>query len=277
MNEKIKNFNAGAFFRQYGIDFLVVLFGLVYILVEVLRIDETGKTVNEILFNGAKALVGGFIITYSLGLKGLMDGEKNPQFQNTMNEYGKIIEKITPHIDKLPDFCEKKNASTVRIMQGHELIKAGLSYDAWVKGEIVPKTKAQMKAVERAENVRPKLFHAEELTSDIDNTDIAKGLGQTKQQYLTITTAKGFPMSIAISVVIGLYSFNLIDNFSWANLIWAALQVCGFFASGGIKYLQRYMWINDQYKARIIRKTNLLYEFFAGVEKGEVIDNGNVQ
>ena len=85
--------------------------------------------------------------------------------------------------------------------------------------------------------------------------------GRTKSQYERQTVAKDIISKIAVACLFGYYGAELVQDFSWASLIWKLLQVGIFVVMGVIKMYQSYMFVIDEYRGRIVKKIDNLQKF----------------
>lgn len=268
MDEKRKSINFSAWLGDNIVDIAIILICAAYIALGLLQVVGTGKTPWQIIFDGAKSLVTGLLIARLMKMKGLASGEKTEAVLRTKSAYGDIIDKITPKLNRLQDFCDEYNANKLRLLQTRALMRAGILYEEWIGGRYVPKTREQKRACKKASKVRLKFIDKQFLLCDADD-ERGNGFGRNKRAYMETTDVGDVFGKIAIAVITGMFSVELLTGVTVASLIWECFQVLLFVGFGAVKYLTSFMYVNDEYRTLLIQKTNILYEFFT-VEEGKV-------
>lgn len=260
MEERLKGKSFSAWLGENIVDISIILICVAYVAVGLLKVVETGKTPLEIIFDGAKSLVTGLLIGRLMKMKGMSNGEKTEAVLRTKTAYGDIIDKITPRLNRLQEFCEKYNADRLRLLQTRALMKAGIAYEEWIGGQYVPKTREQKHACRKASKVKIKFIDKQFLLCDADD-ERGNGFGRNKREYMGATDASDVFSKLVIAVIIGMYSVEMIKGVTIASVIWECFQVLLFVGFGAVKYLTSYMYVNDEYRTLLIQKTNILYEF----------------
>lgn len=273
MNEKIKDF-----FRQNIGYFVVGFTSIVYIATAFITIDETGKTISQIIADGTIAFLLGLFINRVFDLQGIMNGEREEKVVATKNLHGEMVMRISPYIEKLDDWCEIENKKNYRVQRTKILARAGLKYEdcfdenGVAKPFEINKERMQDKCLRRQELKRLALYNkavnlkltalsAGELTSEGGKQQDPFYFGRTKAQYEASRSIMDIISKIGIAVIIGYYGVGLIENFSYATLIWNTLQVGLFLVMGVIKMYQAYAFITDEFRGRIIKKIDNLQKF----------------
>lgn len=286
MNEKVRDF-----FRQNLGYFIVGFVSLVYILTAFLTIDETGKTITQIIADGAISFLLGLFINRIFELQGLMNGDREEKVSATIEEHGKIVMQISPYIDKLDGWCEIENAKNYRFQRTKILARVGLTYDdcfdengvakVWKPDEERLKDKLLRKAelkrmagFHKAVNLKLTALSGGELTSEGGRQDDPYYMGRTKAQYRTQTGIWDSISKLGTAVIFGYYGVRLIQGFNYANLIWTTLQVALFLAMGVIKMFKAYIFVVDEFRGRIVKKIDNLQKFSNYVEEQIKIKEG---
>lgn len=281
---------------------IVTLISVVFLFSAIFEISETGKTLEEILLNSALILVIGYVITVLLDIQGLFKGGKTEEVIKIKQSHEKVVERVEPYAKDLDTFCEQENIRNLRQARTRILAKAGLNYDECfnengsakeVKFECVEKPKKDKKKTrsenalifkeykEKLANIRykKKMFKkavrvrltqitTQDLISNGANKYDKFDLGDTQKDYLRKSWIGSILSKVAVALIFGYYTIQLISDFSWAVLLWNALQVVTFLAFGIIKYFQAYMFMQNQFVDRTKRQISELKKFLA--EKGEI-------
>ncbi len=262
--ERLKNF------LKANVYLLVTaLAGVIYIARGLIKVVETGKNPYEIIADGLLAILFGFFISKTMGLQGIMRGENDERVIATRRRHSEIVEQITPFIDSLDGFCLKKTEETRREIQNAILAREGLTYadmTAFLSGEPInlgekSRRRKKLRAIGKAKRLRITPLTTSSLTGDEGNPTDPLRLGITKKRYMARTDAKRFLSKIGTGLLFGYFGVQAITDFSWAQLIWTALQTVMFLIMGVSAYMQSYFFITDNYRSRLIRKMDYLQMF----------------
>lgn len=273
MNEKVKDF----FKNNIGY-FIVGLVCVIYIATALITVTETGKTISQIIADGAIVLFLGLFINRIFDLQGMMNGDRDERVQNTVRLHGETVVRISPYIDRLDDWCEIKNKEVLKIQRTKILAGAGMKYDDFFDKDGVAKTftpdseKLKNKLTRGDELHRIKCYRkalrlkltpltASALTSEGGRKQDPYYLGRTKAQYETRAGVKDLIAKIGLACIFGYYGVELVRDFSYAALIWTSLQVGIFLAMGVIKMYLSYMFVIDEWRGRVIKKIDNLQAF----------------
>ena len=275
MMEKTKNY-----LKQNLGYFVIALACIIYVARGIITISETGKTVLEILVDGALALFFGIFINIVFELQGMMSGDRDDRVLNTIRKHGDIVDSISPHIDKLDEWCEKKNKEALKLARIRMLSSHGLKYDDYFDEDGVAKEfkinteklesqnketrqqeKDRIRCFKNACKIKLTLLTTNSLTSEGGRDYDPYYLGQTKKQYKTRTAMTDFISKIGVAVIFGVYGAQLVQSFSWAFLVWTAIQVVLFLIMGVVKLYTSYMFVVDDYRGRIVKKIDNLTKF----------------
>ena len=267
-------------FVKSNVFFLVVATAcLLYMARGFVEIVETGKTIPEILADGALSAIFGFLVSKLLSLQGIAKGEANPEVAATARLHGETVETISRYIDRLDEWCEMQSAQSLRIAQAKVLAVEGIAYDDFVKG-LYPVTvegevrflpmaalsKPKRKAIIKAKRVKLTPLTASSLTSDGGKNKDPYDFGIDKKKYEFRRDAKQWVSKAVCGLLFGYFGVKLIENWSWSSLIWTALQVAVIVLMGMISYLNAYFFVVDVDRHRVIRKIDILQKFEAYAE-----------
>lgn len=266
-------------FKTNILTLIVALVSLAYIIFGLVGFDPKEQSLLELIGNTALGIGVGVTINMLLGKIGISKGLVSAPFLNTKKTYGQVVDDISTDIDKLDDFCDKK-VEQIRERKIRQALKAGgLLYDRFIKGEynsdnICPPKPKNTKASEYKRNckivrgayekaLRVKVYNlnATSLISEIDEDKETDKPEQTINKYETIATAKNLTTKILFALVFAYFGVGMIEDASWANVIWHAFQIALWLSFGVVRYFQDYSYITMQYRQKIIRKTNYLIEF----------------
>lgn len=289
MGEKARDF------LKKNIGYMVVgLVSAIYIATSVITMGKTGKTFGEIMADGAVVLFLGVFVNRIFDLQGMMNGDREERVQETIRLHGEAVVRVSPYLDHLDKWCEEKNEEALKIQRTKILASEGMRYDDYfdekggAKLFVVNKDRLKDKFLRGDEIKRLRCFRkalrlkltpltASGLTSEGGKKQDPYYLGRTKSQYERGATISDVITKVIIACLFGYYGAELVQDFSYADLIWKALQIGIFFITGVIKMYQSYMFVVDEYRGRIVKKIDNLqmFENYINSEKiTEVEENG---
>lgn len=274
MNEKIRDF-----FKQNIGYFIVALVSIVYIATAFITVDETGKTIGEIIADTAVVFFLGLFINRVFDLQGMMNGDRDERVQMAIVTHGETVVKISPYIDRLDEWCKLKNEENLKVQRTRVLASEGMRYEDYfnedgsakdfkpdeekLKNKTLRKTeKARIRCFKKALHLKLTPITAGALTSEGGKKQDPYNFGRTKGQYETQTSVKDIITKICIAGIFGYYGVRLIQDFNYATLIWNGLQVAIFLIMGCIKMYNSFMFVTGEYRTRIVNKTNNLEMFY---------------
>lgn len=269
------------FFVTQAANLALIVIVLVYALSGLINIDDTGKSVSEILASSFIAMILAWSISTLLGQKGIDRGQESEVFKATLKEYGDKVASVDGHTDEFEKFCEEQKAYEKEKIQRSIIAGAGLKWDkVFVDGQFsITKEmdKDQKQAVKKA--IRAKVYNMEagyvlggmeqELKSVKDESIRS---WQSKESLRT-----GF-LKVLNSVIFGIYTIQVMTDFNWAGIIWKLLEVAVWLGFGYISFFTNYEFVIEKYRKQIISKINLIVKFNDIIKKypnkyTEVTDN----
>lgn len=277
--------NTKKYIKQYIGYIVIALACLIYIARGIITVEETGKTVMQILGDGFLALFFGVFINNVFALQGMMDAERNEKVVATNQSHAQIVEDISKDIDKLDEWCNKKNKEALKLARIRILSTAGLKYESCFDEEGVAKplsslelkkdglskeekklVKDKIKSFKKACKIKLTLLTTNTLTSEGGRDYDPYYLGETKKQHKRKESAIDFVSKFGIAVIFGVYGARFVSSFSWAFLIWTGIQVVLFLIMGVVKLYTNYMFMIDDHRARVIKKIDNLTKFKADIK-----------
>lgn len=285
MNEKIRDF-----FKQNIGYFIVALVSIVYIATAFITVDETGKTIGEIIADTAVVFFLGLFINRVFDLQGMMNGDRDERVQMAIVTHGETVVKISPYIDRLDEWCKLKNEENLKVQRTRVLASEGMRYEDYfnedgsakdfkpdeekLKNKTLRKTeKARIRCFKKALHLKLTPITAGALTSEGGKKQDPYNFGRTKGQYETQTSVRDIITKICIAGIFGYYGVRLIQDFNYATLIWNGLQVVIFLIMGCIKMYNSFMFVTGEYRTRIVNKTNnleMFHNYIQSLPKEEV-------
>lgn len=280
MDSKIRDF----IYRNVGYAAVIFACGT-YLATSFINIDKTEKSIWEILIDGAIVFILSFFINRVFDLQGIINGERSEIYQDTMRLHGQAVLKVSPVLDQLDEWCEKKNAENLRLQRTRILASEGLRYDDYFEADGTVKEgvffdpdtvnsrnvkrlyRKRNECIEKAIRVKLTPLSAGELTSEGAKGNDPYDFGRTKLKYEMQTSAYDACSKIAIAIVFGYYGVSMLESFSYADLIWHVFQVGLFAGVGTVSMYNSYNFIRGEHRGRIVKKINCLEMFFGQMKK----------
>ena len=266
---------------------VVALISLVYLARGFVTVVETGKSVAEILADGALGAVFGFLISKLLSLQGLAKGEVQKDVVATNRLHQAAVEDVVPVLDKLDEWCEIKNEENIRVCKRRILASQGVRYEDYLTGaytlveggeekkvplEDLPR--AKRRAVHRADRLRLTPLTAGALTTECHKSRYQYDFGMDKHAYERRRDLSQILSKVGCGLLFGYFGVRLLAEFSWESLIWTALQVAALLAMGAVSYMRAYFFVVDYDRHRVIRKIDNLQKFKIWSEQNEKKPSG---
>lgn len=279
-------------FIQRNVGYLVAAaVSLFYVATSIIVPAEAKKSVVSILVDGALSFALGMILTQVFSLQGIMRGKEDPRLLDTMKCHCEQVLKIVPIIDELDDWCEKKTAEVLRRERTKVLAEGAMRYADYFDKDGIPKEfvprKCSTKMEEEREAERLKIYRkaikvkitpllAGVLTGGGEKVSDPNNFGPDIPEYMQSVLIRTAASKVLLAFIFGYYGIQLIQDFSYAELVWKVFQVGMFCAMGVVQSNQAYLFMVDGYRRRIVRFIDRLQEFEISkktaveAEKGEV-------
>ena len=291
MSDKIK-----VFLSRY-VGFLAVgLICAIYVWSEFLNVEETGKTVHAIIFDGATSVAAGLAIQFMCSTLGILQARSDPGVIAAEKDHATAVGEVSKldGMDALNDWCTQENRKNLRFQRTRILADVGLPYslcfdeDGTAKEYIasIPtvdeiKTcglrlwltyrriaKARVKAFRRAVFLRLSELSAGELTGEgrrgSDPFYMGRGVGDYQKQ----TTARSMVSKIVTSLVFGYYSMDMLVSFSFSVLLGRLAQVSIFLVFGILSFTGAQTYMTGEFRERLRSKEFFLRKFLHKLKKG---------
>jgi hypothetical protein len=259
------------FFKRYIFDIIIAISCISYIFWGIITIEESGKSILDILASSIVSLGMGTSISMLLGQKGMLSGFQNDNYLKTISLYGIIVERITNRIDKLDDWCIIKVNDITKRKQIKILSKARIKYETFISEDFDLKKydKQQIKLINKALNVKVFGISSSNLLSDNEIDDETERKEITITKFKTRSFTQGLILKIIFSITFSYFVVDSISSLNLANIIWSVAQICVWLLFGILQYYSYYSFITTRYRNVIIRKINYLEEFNLWTNKEE--------
>ncbi len=124
MRDKVKEF------IRNSIGYIMVIFtSCLFIFSKMFMLNPTGKTFGQIIGEGLLAFLMGISINLFFTSQGLINGKNDSSMEATLTLYAKTVETVSPNINRLGDWCHKKNRNTYKCERAKILARGGLKYE----------------------------------------------------------------------------------------------------------------------------------------------------
>lgn len=241
----------------------IILVSIVYIFYGVITIDKTGKSIGQIISDGAVSFLVGYAVKCLLNTQGLVNGERSESFVSSKKFYLRLLDETSNIQHYLPRYCDMENEKTLKRVQVAILRTHNIKYEDFINNNLDYQKldKKQLKAVYKARSVTINLLNDAILLSDSQvSLDTGKDLRVNKINYLKSSNVRAFIIGLLFGALFGYYGI-VNQGLDWANAIWCAIQIAIYLAFGAIQYFSAYTFMADTYKTALVRKANHLERF----------------
>lgn len=257
----------------------VLLLSLAYLASAFLTVEATGKSVGEILADGALAFLLGITLNRTFDVQGMRNGDRDARVLAAEDRHAQLVEEVAPHLDALDAFCEEKNRVALERARRTYLSRHGLRYADYFDAEGVCVSRGRiapvgLRARLAAAEERRRVHHAERLhltrlsagllISDAGDPSDPYHMGRSKREYRRESGRGDVTSRLFTAMLFGCYGVSLLQGFSVADLIWTVLQLGLFLSMGGIRMERSYLYVVDEYRGRIQKKGDVLRMFLEG-------------
>lgn len=282
MNEKVKEFlkNSAGY---------VIVFALsaIYTMTAIVGVVPTGKSVWMIVVDGVLVFLMGVFINQAFEYQGLFDGDRVEKVRDVMKKHIAVVDDVSPYIDELEEWCDRKNREALRSERMRMLAREGLCYSDYFDGDGMARDvrpdeeKLKNKYLRRIERRRMRCFYraltlkltplsAGTLTSEGGRAGDPFYLGRSKLEYVKQSGRGDVITKIILAVIFGYFGVALLEDFSAADLIWKIFQVGVFVMMGSLKRSKAFGFVTDEYCGRITRKTAHITVFIESIKNQEM-------
>lgn len=140
-----------------------------------------------------------------------------------------------------------------------------------LNAEIKEEYKLKKKYYKKAVNLHLTEIYSTDLTSEGGKKNDPNNWGKTIKEYSLISNSKGTFIRAFMAIMFGIYGVEKLVSFSWENLVWSAFEVCVYIVFGIIAMNEAYMFMTNDYRARIIKKIDNLEEFNTDLLKKDIL------
>lgn len=274
-------------FKNIGF-FLIAVVSALYILKGLYTLTESGKTVMQIIGDGAISASVGFIIGHLMRQTGISYGNDDLEVIKTKSLHARLLDKISPYVNKLDEFCKAETLLASTSIRQRILSRKGVMYEDCFYPDGTSKMlritipsdasreekrvlKAKMRAIKKAEKVKITPLTPESLSVEGTNYNDPYDFGRTQGQYLRRKSGGDIIAKLFFGLIFGYYAIFLTKG-STDSIIWASLQIAIYLIFGATQMMQSYMFVKSECNARTMRKIDELQKFINRYELAEEND-----
>ena len=262
----------------------VVFISLAYLSTSFLTIVSTGKSVFQIIYDGLMTFIIGMLMNRVFEAQGIINGDADPRVISAVNKHADMVEVVASRFDELDLWCDGKNAEALARARRIYLSSYGMRYYDYFASDGTPlpfvptdcgwnrlganarKERKRRRIYDHAVNMKITELSAGLLFSDTGNPNDPYYLGRSRPDYSAQSVRMDVRSKALLAIIFGYYGLSLLHSFSWANLLWIVFQLAIFLLMGALKMEQSNIYVVDEYRSRINKKTSIL-KMFVGAEK----------
>lgn len=256
---------AGEFFKNHIIDLAIFVAICAYMFKALAEVEILQKDIWKVVLETGLFTAVGLIIKFLMMKRGIMMGLRDPNYIETMKAFGSQLMGISNKIEYLGEFCERVNEENMRQARKDLLLNYGFTWEQYQgKAPVEEWEKADFeKCKKRMKKLKVYKIKKQVLTSESGEKMFRQqySLGKNIHSFETVATSQ----SIVWVVVFGLFStyvgFTFIDGITLGTVISAVVQGAVMLLLGVWSLWNGYVFITQDFRNRIIMKTNYLNEF----------------
>ena len=252
---------------------ILVLLCLAYVAYGVATIEETGRTLFEIIATGIVSALVGLTIKILRRKKGILVGLRDPKFLTKCNVYGESKVKMDNHIDKLPKYCEAQNKSRLETKRREYCYSNPytiIDYNAYLEGKYAnTKDKDIKKVIKQLKKIKVYNYSPTLFTNAYSNSSKeSEILSSNVKDFENKSFGMDFVISLACLFLFGYFTLGK-GEIDIANMIWCAFQITFYLVMGQIQYNKSVYFVTETLRDKVEAVINLISEFLIWIEKEE--------
>lgn len=256
---------AGEFFKNHIIDLAIFVAICAYMFKALAEVEILQKDIWKVVLETGLFTAVGLIIKFLMMKRGIMMGLRDPNYIETMKAFGSQLMGISNKIEYLGEFCERVNEENMRQARKDLLLNYGFTWEQYQGKAPVEEWEKEdfEKCKKRMKKLKVYKIKKQVLTSESGEKMFRQqySLGKNIHSFETVATSQ----SIVWVVVFGLFStyvgFTFIDGITLGTVISAVVQGAVMLLLGVWSLWNGYVFITQDFRNRIIMKTNYLNEF----------------
>jgi len=272
-------------FKNIGL-FLIAAVSALYIVKGLYTLEESGRTVAQILGDGILSATVGALICMLMRQTGVSYGNDDTEIIRARSYHARLIDRASAKAELLDSFCQRENLEVKRAIRQRILSSAGLKYEDCFDSDGAPlgmlidvntaKTRDERallrkkkRALNKALGLKITALTPASLSVDGSRESDPFDFGRTEGQYLAKRGGADILSKVAFGLVFGYYAIRLTEGAGLDQVLWASFQIAIYLILGAAQMIQAYMFVKTEIYARIMRKTDLLQKFFRFAELPE--------
>lgn len=117
------------FIKNNFLYFIIAFACLAYIAYGLVKIETSGKTIIEIIGQGAVIFFVSYLICRLFSMQGLLSGDRKDEVIKTNQLHAKCVADIDCKINEMDEWCDEENVKALKKMRQQILNREGLKYD----------------------------------------------------------------------------------------------------------------------------------------------------
>ena len=273
MNDKNIITRSREYLKENIMSIVLILLCVVWLLMGLVTLSLTGKSVSEIVADTIMCVLFGLSINRICMLIGIIKGKQTDKYINTNNLHGSKVMEASKNINDLVRWCNNENDINKKEEQIRRLIPFGICYEDFIENKIdynrFDKPNKIKKKIDKIRRIKLHQISVDVLTTIINENTDKFDYGRSEKQFTKSENRGDLLSKITIYIILGLITIDLFVNFSLANLILRLVQLVMLLALGAFKYANAYTFIVDEFRAGTIKKINDLDRFLVSQKKEE--------
>lgn len=267
---------------------MATVFTVAYIALSILKIDKTGRTIDEIVGDGFKYYIYQIVLTALLRPQGLANGRNDEEYIKTAELHEKKVEEISENMNYLPVWCEKKNQENYKKQRTKILASESLKYSDYFQddGTVIADyeidsskmslrwknrftrraEKRRYKAYRRAVKLKLSELEATSLTSSDKAKEDVYALPESEKEFLGRKFLIDIVKRTLPAILFGLYGFKEAADLNWAAFAWTVFQAVTGLVSAIAEMITSKHYIVNDVRTGMVKKIGWMDVFSADLK-----------
>lgn len=265
------------YIKTLAMDIIVVIVSFAYIFYQMIKLEPTDLNPFVLLAESIMSIICGVTIKTALGENGFSKGYNNIKWIEEEEKYNGACKTANDYMERVDNFYQYEEIERKRNYRRIKLQGIRLKYDDWFDkdGNYIGTPEMEEKLDRKQKRILHKavivpicllnLFSEYEISSDQDTKK-----EKTDKVQRRNSLAKNSIFAVLIAIV-GAYFVPLFNNWSWASLIAATMQVALWVLFGILQLYNNFDFVVNEKVAILRKKKELINKFVVGCERGEYI------
>jgi len=261
--------------RKFGI-LSVSIISMVYIFWGMFTMQQSGKTVIQVIAAGVLSWLVGYSISQLLVLQGLLCGADDTQVMEGKQKHIDIAFEANEYADVADDWAERENAAVLKAARTHILMTASMRYSDYFDEDgnykdsvtitepaadaprhLKQRYATMVTALKKAFKVKITPVSMVRLSAESTASLDYNNTGMEPSEYQKVVAKRSAISKLLMGALFGMFTIVPAMN-GWAGFYYGLLQVAIYLVNGFIAFYNSYQFMVVTYLNNLKKKVVLL-------------------